>query len=192
MKRLSPEEKRAKELRAAVASIGTSTKEPVRYQIPNFQRTPEVTHVDLQALKREILAEIQKEEELEMSPETAKALIQAMKKLPEQDRLEVQDIRNHQAFIFGGNKYGVHEMMHGAGSAGSSTTTYVYNEVAGGSGTTFTLAHTPNAGTVALYGNGQRLLSGAGNDYTISGSTITILEGSYSAGTVLADYNYAT
>jgi hypothetical protein len=72
----------------------------------------------------------------------------------------------------------------------------VYNEIVSGSGTTFTLAHTPVAGTVRLYAGGNsepqtgRLLPGAGNDFTISGAVITMLNGSFDAGTILADYNY--
>lgn len=72
----------------------------------------------------------------------------------------------------------------------------VYNEVVSGSGTTFTLAHTPVTGTVRLYAGGAsnpqqgRLLPGAGNDYTISGAVITMLNGSFAAGSILGDYNY--
>lgn len=40
---------------------------------------------------------------------------------------------------------------------------------------TFTLANAPIAGTEHLYWNGMLLESGAGNDYTISGATITML-----------------
>jgi len=40
---------------------------------------------------------------------------------------------------------------------------------------TFTLANAPVAGTEHLYWNGMLLESGAGNDYTISGNTITML-----------------
>jgi len=43
------------------------------------------------------------------------------------------------------------------------------------SNTSFTLANTPLAGTEHLYLNGMLLDSGAGNDYTISGGTITML-----------------
>jgi hypothetical protein len=47
-----------------------------------------------------------------------------------------------------------------------------------GSNTTFTLANTPNPpGTEQLLLNGLLLESGAGNDYTISGTTITMLNG---------------
>jgi hypothetical protein len=69
-----------------------------------------------------------------------------------------------------------------------NTTSFVDNEIVSGSATTFTLANTPIAGSVHVYGNGQRLTPGIGNDYTISGSTITIIAGSYTTGSVLADY----
>jgi len=71
-----------------------------------------------------------------------------------------------------------------------------YNEVVSGSGTTFTLAHTPVSGSVRLYAGGNsnpqsgRHLPGAGNDYTISGATITMLNGSFASGSILADYIY--
>lgn len=44
-----------------------------------------------------------------------------------------------------------------------------------GSNTTFTLANTPLVGTEAVYLNGVLQEPGAGNDYTISGATITYL-----------------
>jgi hypothetical protein len=63
------------------------------------------------------------------------------------------------------------------------------------SGTTFTLAHTPVSATVRLYAAGGntnpqegRLMPGAGNDFT-SGATLTMLNGSFAAGTILADYS---
>lgn len=71
----------------------------------------------------------------------------------------------------------------------SSTGTFVTNEVVSGSGTTFTLAHTPIAGSQAVYGNGQRLTPGAGNDYQISGAVLTMAN-SYLAGQILADYRF--
>lgn len=71
----------------------------------------------------------------------------------------------------------------------SSLGTFVTNEIVSGSGTSFTLAHTPIAGSQAVYGNGQRLTPGVGNDYTISGAVLTMAN-SYSAGAVLSDYRY--
>lgn len=57
--------------------------------------------------------------------------------------------------------------------------TFVFNETPSGSinGTndTFTLANTPTSGSLILCLNGQVLKSGAGNDYTISGNTITLV-----------------
>src|SRR5437879_4455253 len=64
----------------------------------------------------------------------------------------------------------------------------ITSEVVAGSGTSFTLAHPPIANTQAIYGSGIRLTEGAGNDYTLSGSLITIISGSYSSGQVTADY----
>lgn len=60
--------------------------------------------------------------------------------------------------------------------------------------TTFTLAHTPTAGSVHFYYNGQRQRLGASFDYTISGNTITTISFTPSLGppsdTLMADYRY--
>lgn len=72
-------------------------------------------------------------------------------------------------------------------SAGASTA--VRNEVVSGSGTSWTLAHTPLTGQLTLYGSGIRLTPTV--DYTLSGTTITMVNGNtYKTGLVLADYNY--
>lgn len=65
----------------------------------------------------------------------------------------------------------------------------IYNEVVSGSATTWTLAHTPNTGTLRVFANGQRLIPTT--DYSLSSGTITTIL-SWSAGALLADYNYAT
>ena len=67
--------------------------------------------------------------------------------------------------------------------------TAVYSEIPSGSGTSFTLTHTPVSGSLRLFGAGARLTSGAGNDYTLSGATITTVN-SYGAGQLIGDYNY--
>jgi hypothetical protein len=59
-----------------------------------------------------------------------------------------------------------------------------------GTNITFTLAHAPVAGSLKLVLNGLTLHSGAGNDYTISGNTITMLYAPLSGGTLLAWYEY--
>jgi|GEM_PF-1863346 len=63
----------------------------------------------------------------------------------------------------------------------------IENEVVSGSGTSWSLANTPAAGSVALYAGGIRLTPGVGNDYTIIGLVITTGQ-SYSTGSLLADY----
>lgn len=102
--------------------------------------------------------------------------------------LDLTHVKGAQGFIKDGIKYRFEELMHGGGSKGSSGT-QVYNEIVSGSGTTFTLTNTPTVGTVVIYGNGQRLTPGAGNDYTISGATITTIN-SFPAGAILADYQH--
>lgn len=68
------------------------------------------------------------------------------------------------------------------------TSTPVYNEVAGGSGTAFTLAHTPTSSDIVrVYARGQRILSPGG--YSISGANITTVD-SWSAGDITVDYEY--
>ena len=64
-------------------------------------------------------------------------------------------------------------------TAGLSNTNFVDKEIPSGSingsNTAFTLANTPVAGSEHVYLNGMLQESGAGNDYTISGASITML-----------------
>jgi hypothetical protein len=68
------------------------------------------------------------------------------------------------------------------------------NEIVSGSidgvNTTFTLAHMPISGSVNLRLNGIGQTAGAGNDYTISGDTITYSIAPSSPDTITADYRY--
>lgn len=59
-----------------------------------------------------------------------------------------------------------------------------------GTNATFTLANTPVSGTVRVFVNGVRMNSGTGNDYTISGTTITFLTGAIpqTGDVILCDY----
>lgn len=73
------------------------------------------------------------------------------------------------------------------------TTGLVQDEIPSGTingvNATFTLAFTPIAGTVKVYLNGQRMFPGAGNDFTISGATITMLQVPVTGDLLVADYN---
>lgn len=81
-----------------------------------------------------------------------------------------------------------------AAFSGLTTTNFVTSEVPSGtvdgSNTNFTLANTPTAGTVKVYVNGVRMNPGSGNDYTISGNTLTFLTGAIptTGDVLLADY----
>jgi hypothetical protein len=68
----------------------------------------------------------------------------------------------------------------------------VIGEIVSGASASFTLELNPVPNTLALYGSGIRLQEGIGNDYTIVDQAITILNGSYSAGQVTADYYIST
>jgi hypothetical protein len=57
-----------------------------------------------------------------------------------------------------------------------------------GTNVTFTLANTPYTNNLRLYKNGVRLKPGAGNDYTISGNTITMATAPATGTALLADY----
>lgn len=64
----------------------------------------------------------------------------------------------------------------------------ISEEVPTGSGTNFTLAHTPLTGTLKLYRGGAR--QQAEVDYTLSGANITLAVALSSGEVLLADYNY--
>jgi len=57
-----------------------------------------------------------------------------------------------------------------------------------GSNTSFTLANTPTSGTEMVFLNGLLQESGAGNDYTISGGTITYLAAPSTGDSLLVSY----
>jgi len=80
--------------------------------------------------------------------------------------------------------------------SGGSSETAVDGETPGGtvngSNATFTLANTPASGSLHLFVNGIRQRAGSGNDYTISGDTITFETAAIplTGDVLLADYRY--
>lgn len=78
-------------------------------------------------------------------------------------------------------------LMHGGGSGGA-TTNFVDDETVAGSGTAWTLASTPTAGSLKLFALGQRLV--LTTDYSIVANNITTVN-SWGAGELLADYRTA-
>lgn len=79
-----------------------------------------------------------------------------------------------------------------ATSTGLTASNFVTRETpsgsVNGSNTAFTLANTPTAGTERVYLNGILQEPGAGNDYTISGATITYLTAPVSGDKVRVSY----
>ncbi len=77
-------------------------------------------------------------------------------------------------------------------AAGLTASNFVDKEIPSGaingSNTTFTLANTPVSGSEHLYLNGVLQESGAGNDYTISGVTITMATAPLSGEKLRASY----
>jgi hypothetical protein len=77
-------------------------------------------------------------------------------------------------------------------AAGMTSANFVFEEIPSGSlnglNTTFTLAFTPVTNKVKPYLNGIRLRSGVGNDYTISGATITLSSAPTSSDILTVDY----
>ncbi len=74
----------------------------------------------------------------------------------------------------------------------SGANTSVFGEAPADSGdqTNFTLAHTPASGTLRVYRGGAYQQSGVGNDYTLSGSTITLSNVLQTNEKLLVDYEY--
>jgi len=59
-----------------------------------------------------------------------------------------------------------------------------------GSDTLSTLAHTPYNSEIALFIGGQRLMAGSGNDYTVTGTTVTLEYSLWYQHNIVVDYNY--
>ncbi len=164
--RLSPLEKRARELSKAVGSLGKSTKPSLseRAGILNTikgsppqkgedGKTPMrgvdyFTKEDVEMLKQELL-----------NSRFVADMIKEMQKLPEGDRLDVSGIRNFQSFVYGGKKYGMHEMMHGGGPT-----------LAAGSNITLTTSATTGITTVTAASGSLTFLTATG---TINDSNVT-------------------
>lgn len=182
---------RAKTLSSAVASIGKAPK-PIVCPFSSYSSSPEKQFIfetpESIAGKLNSLPAGSLGHHLIKEPLTAKDVIDALRKLEGNDRLDISNIRNGENLARSAQRQNFDmndQRWHGGG--GSSTGTPVTGEVVAGLGTTFTLAFTPKAGTLALYGQGQRLY--LSTDYTISGAVITTVD-SWLAKQILADYSH--
>ncbi len=133
------------------------------------------TELEQEAMISEVLSRIEIPESEEVDTGAiVKSVVKELKR-GGKSQLEMQDIKNM--------PLNMNDMRwHGGGFTDSN---FIDNEVVAGSGTTYTLAKTPNVGSQHVYAIGQRLTPTV--DYTISGKIIsTVL--SWNAGDILADY----
>lgn len=77
-------------------------------------------------------------------------------------------------------------------TGGVTTSNFVFDETPSGtingSNADFTIANTPTSNTLRVYMNGVRVLSGSGNGYTLSGTTITFTTAPISGDAIRVDY----
>lgn len=95
--------------------------------------------------------------------------------------VSIAGITNGQSIQWDGNQWVAY-------TPSSSSITFVDSEEPIGSGSTFTLASAPVAGSLKLYRGGARQQQGIGKDFTLSGQTITLDVGLSSGEVLLADY----
>ncbi len=124
----------------------------------------------VEAIKADFLNEIgllrsealQKEaDKLVISDELVKVFLQKLKNLPENEKLDVTDLRNFQSFIFGNKRYGIDELLHGGGSGNGKGLDVLVNGVDEGilenlnfvDGTNMTLTYSIIAGIPTLIFN---------------------------------------
>lgn len=77
-------------------------------------------------------------------------------------------------------------------SIGLTSSNFVFDETPSGtingSNASFTIANTPTSGTLRVFRNGLRVLSGSGNGYTLSGTTITMTTAPTTGDSLRVDY----
>jgi len=133
--------------------------------------TPE----EVTALKSEIMAAFptyEKPEPFSLDEKMVKEIVNIMRRLPEKDRLEIQDIRNANQFMYKGTKYDIAEMMHGAGSSsGGGFTVISVSGVIDDSNLVFTAATQP---TLLNINGGFYQQTGGSITWTYAGDTITL------------------
>jgi len=159
--------------------------------------------VDEKKIIKEITDYIIKNAKKDLVPLTLPEVMKHIKK----EKLEMKDIKNM--------PLNMNDMRwHGSGLSTVSTdatltgngtptnplsvvgggSTFVIGELVSGSGTVFTLANMPVAGTVAVYAIGQRqylynAVTNPTGNYTIVGEIITFVDGTtWNANQILADY----
>ena len=151
-----------------------------KIKIPVVEKIIEKKEVLQPIITKEIINEIKE------ITETPEQIAQKLNTL--NDVLDIKVIKGLERILDtkAGVTFGKKVKVGGSGSYGVP----VFGEELTGSGTAFTLANTPNSGTVQLYKGGSRLLIGASEDFTISGRNITLAISKNVNEKLLADYLY--
>lgn len=133
----------------------------------------------LRAIIEPLVKQIHEEtkEPLEITSELVKKIVQIMHSLPENDKLEVsKGIRNHQAFIYKGTKYGMEEMMHGGSNAtGGAVMYYTPTGTVNGLNASFGVTARPTS----VISDGIQYFEDAGYSYAALIITMDIPPSSY-------------
>ncbi len=190
--RLTPTEKRAKELSQAVRNIGTAKRPSINLKDITDRYTTQSDDLSMKiaphikALREEIMNEMKAMPvNMEISTDMVRQIVAEMKKLPEGDRLEVQDIRNHQAFIFNGKKYGMHEMMHGgSASTGGSISFETPVGAVDDSNVSFSVTNTP----LYIIVNGAQYTAGTGLFASYVAPIVTLTSAVGTGGFIISAY----
>ncbi len=190
--RLTPTEKRAKELSNAVKGLGSAKRPSINLNEISKRYTTQTDELSMKiaphikAVREEIMNEIKAmPTKIDITTEMVRAIVQEMKRLPERERLEMQDIRNYQAFIFNGKKYGMHEMMHG-GSAASSAAISFETPVGAvdDSNVSFSVSNTP----AFIIVNGAVYTAGSGIYASFVAPVITLTSAVGTGGFIISAY----
>lgn len=104
-------------------------------------------------------------------------------------KIDAEQVRGLADLIRAIERVGTHPVGYGGG--GANDPFRIRDEVPSGSGTTFTLTHSPRINTLQLFRGGARQQVGIGNDYTISNTSITLSTTLTSGEVLLADYDYS-
>lgn len=105
-----------------------------------------------------------------------------VERIRKEKSIDISQIRNANSFIFGGKKYKIEELMHGAGTTTTSglnvTTQYLLDATQDGDNVNIDLSQLTNFATfdeiIALYRNNVPQTEGASYNFTVAGSIVTI------------------
>ncbi len=110
---------------AIVDALVSKTQEQIESIKSEF--VAKLEDITLQARVAELVRQNTPKEDVEVTDEMVLEILKRIKKLPNDSKLDVTDIKNYQSFIFNGNRYRIDELLHGGGSGGHGLDIQVNN-----------------------------------------------------------------